>query len=198
MMNNDASQKTTPNFRGSLLEIFILFFKIGAFTFGGGYVMIPVIQRELVSHKRWISSEDFYDFLIMIQGIPGPVALNCSIMVGKKVRGFSGGAAALAGISAPSLIVILIIAAFLYPVVEENIYVNAAFYGIRPAVTALIIGAAYKMGRDLIRDKFGLIVLLILFIAGLWLQVHPIILIVSGGISGYIYYRYYKEERGNA
>lgn len=195
-MNNDLSEKTTPNFRGSLLEIFILFFKIGAFTFGGGYVMIPVIQRELVSHKKWISSKDFYDFLIMIQGIPGPVALNCSILVGKKIRGYSGGAAALAGISAPSLIVIITIAAFLYPVVEENIYVNAAFYGIRPAVTALIVGAAYKMGRDLITDRFGLLALLILFTAGLWLKIHPIILIVCAGLSGYLYYRHYRGMGG--
>ena len=193
MNNNNESYNNRPGYRVSLLELFIIFFKVGAFTFGGGYVMIPVIQRELVSKKKWISTDEFYDFLIMIQGIPGPVALNCSIMVGKKIRGYSGGASALAGISAPSLILILIIAAFLYPVVEDNIYVNAAFYGIRPAVTALIIGAAYKMGKDLIRDKFGFIVTLILISLGLLLHIHPIILIMAAGIIGYIYYK--KEGR---
>lgn len=179
----------------SFFKILTVFLKIGAFTFGGGYVMLPVIRRELVNNHKWIDSTEFYDILILIQGLPGPVALNCAIMAGKKLRGIKGGAAAIIGVVTPSVLVILLIAAWLLPIVRESLYVEAAFYGIRPAVTALVATAALNMGRDLIRDKFSFIILAALFITGLWLNVHPIFLLISGGFCGWIYYHKESVEK---
>ena len=179
-----------------LHQIFIVFLKIGAFTFGGGYVMLPIIQRELVSCKNWLESEEFYDILVLIQGLPGPVALNCALLTARKMRGMVGGVVAATGVILPSLIIIISIAAFLFPVIRGTYYVEAAFYGIRPAVTALVAAAAINMGRDLIRDKFGLFLLIILFFAGWWIGIHPIFLLLVGGFTGWIYYYHYREGDG--
>ncbi len=172
----------------SLLEILLVFLKIGAFTFGGGYVMLPIIQRELVSKKKWLEGGEFYNILVFIQGLPGPVALNCSLMAAKKLRGFKGGMMATIGIITPSILVILLIAAFFFPHFRDNYYVQAAFYGIRPAVTALVAAAAFNMGRDLIKDNYGYFILSILFVGGMWLELHPVILLVAGGLTGWLYY----------
>lgn len=178
----------------SLLKLFVVFLKIGAFTFGGGYVMLPLIQRELVDCKCWLEEEEFYDVLILIQGLPGPVALNCSLLTAKKLKGYQGGLVAALGILIPSLVIIISIAAFLFPVVRDNYYVEAAFYGIRPAVTALVAMAAFRMGRELIQDYFGLAMLALLFTVGLWVEIHPIFLLLTGGLAGWIYY--YQHRAG--
>ena len=184
----DNSSLTKSAVSTSFFTILTVFLKIGAFTFGGGYVMLPIIQRELVNKRKWIESAEFYDILVLIQGLPGPVALNCAIMVGKKLCGIKGGAAAVIGIVTPSVVVILLLAAYLLPLVRETVYVEAAFYGIRPAVTALVAAAALNMGRDLIREKFSLLILALLFTVGLWLNLHPVVLLLAGGICGWFYY----------
>ncbi len=185
MKNNTEN----PQNKVPLLKILLVFLKIGTFTIGGGYVMLPIIKRELVECNHWLEKEDFYNTMALIQGLPGPVALNCALLVAKRVRGVSGGIMAAIGIITPSILIIVAIAAYLFPLVKEHYFLQAAFYGIRPAVTALVAAAAFNLGKDIIRTKFTFIILAILLIAGLWLTIHPIILIVASGLTGWVYYQ---------
>ena len=121
-----------------LLKLFTTFFKIGLFTFGGGYAMIPLIEREVIEKKRWIEKNDFLDMLVLAQSTPGPIAVNTAVFVGYKVAGVLGAIAATLGTVLPSFMVILSLALF-FAEVRENLYVDAAFRAMRPAVVALIV-----------------------------------------------------------
>ena len=138
-----------PNIR-NYGELFLVFFKIGAFTFGGGYAMIPLIRNEVVKKKRWLNDNEFMDMLAIAQSIPGPIALNTALFVGNKRLGFKGSLFSAAGIILPSFIIILLIA-ILFSQFSDNPIVERIFKGIRPAVVALI--AAPLLGLTLGRGK---------------------------------------------
>ena len=121
-----------------MLDIFWSFLKIGAFTFGGGYAMIPLIQHEVIHRRRWIEERDFLDLLTLAQTAPGPIALNTAVFVGYKRRGYLGALSAILGVIVPSFLVILVVAIF-FASIRDNAYVDAAFKGMRPAVVALIV-----------------------------------------------------------
>jgi len=168
----------------TIWTILLTFFKVGAFTFGGGYAILPVIQQEVVEKHKWVSQTTFSDILIITQGMPGQLALNSAIQIGVRLRGTAGGIAAAVGVTAPSVIILLIIAAWLYPLIHDNIYFQAAFYGIRPAVVALIAYAAIKMGRDILDDRNSIILSIALLVIAIITQLHPILILVSGGLIG--------------
>ncbi len=111
--------------------------KIGLLTFGGGFVMIPLIQREVIDRRGWIKREEFVDLLTLAQSIPGPLALNSSAFVGYKTRGYLGALVALAGVVLPSFVILLLVAIF-FSAIRDNAVVAAAFNGMRPAVVALM------------------------------------------------------------
>lgn len=121
----------------TLLQLFWTFFKIGAFTFGSGYAMIPMIEKEVVDRRKWFDKDDFYDQFALASSAPGPFALNTAVFVGYKLKGWWGSLAAVLGAVLPSFVIILLIAVYLTDF-RGNPYVEAAFKGIRPAVTALI------------------------------------------------------------
>lgn len=121
-----------------LLRLFTTFFKIGLFTFGGGYAMIPLIQREVIERRKWIEEKDFLDMLVLAQSTPGPIAVNTAVFVGYKIAGVLGAIMATLGTVLPSFIIILLLALF-FAEVRENRYVDAAFRAMRPAVVALIV-----------------------------------------------------------
>ena len=121
-----------------LLKLFTTFFKIGLFTFGGGFAMIPLIQREVIEKHKWIDEKDFLDMLVLAQSTPGPIAVNTSVFVGYKLAGVAGAVMATLGTVLPSFVVILLLALF-FAEVRENRYVDAAFRAMRPAVVALIV-----------------------------------------------------------
>ena len=121
-----------------LFRLFITFFKIGLFCFGGGFAMIPLIQREVIERHKWIDKKDFLDMLVLAQSTPGPIAVNTSVFVGYKVAGVAGAIMATLGTILPSFMVILMLALF-FAQVRENRYVDAAFRAMRPAVVALIV-----------------------------------------------------------
>ena len=121
-----------------LLRLFTTFFKIGLFSFGGGFAMIPLIQREVIEKRRWIDEKDFLDMLVLAQSTPGPIAVNTAVFVGYKTAGTLGAIMATLGTVMPSFIVILVLALF-FAEVRENRYVDAAFRAMRPAVVALIV-----------------------------------------------------------
>ena len=121
-----------------LFKLFTTFFKIGLFSFGGGFAMIPLIQREVIEKRKWINEKDFLDMLVLAQSTPGPIAVNTAVFVGYKTAGTLGAISATLGTVMPSFIVILLLALF-FAEVRENRYVDAAFRAMRPAVVALIV-----------------------------------------------------------
>ena len=120
-----------------LIEILKSFLKIGAFTFGGGYAMIPIIQYEVVNRRGWLSEKEFVELLTIAQAAPGPITLNTAVFVGYKCKGYKGAVAAIMGVVIPSFVIILLVAIF-FTSFKDNPYVIKAFKGIRPVVVALI------------------------------------------------------------
>ena len=176
-----------------LFKLFSTFFKIGAFTFGGGYAMLPLIEAEIVEKNDWLSSEDFLDIIAMAQSAPGAVAVNSSIFIGYKLKGFRGAAACLLGTVLPSFTIILIVATLLYQY-RENPIIDRAFYGIRAAVVALIVAAVYKLGKKSKIKLTGILVGLTVVLAIAFLRVSPIMVIILGALIGIIYNKS-KEDK---
>lgn len=169
-----------------LWEIFLTFFKIGAFTFGGGFAMIPIIQQEIVEKKNWIKEEDFIDTISIAQSAPGPIAVNLSIFVGYKIKGFPGAVICTMGTVLPSFIIILLIAKFFYQF-KDNHIVEKIFLGIRPAVVALIFSAVYKL---VYKSRFSYVDLLIALITTLiivFLNINPVYMIIIGALGSAVY-----------
>ncbi len=129
------------------IELFRSFFKIGAFTIGGGYAMIPLIQDEVVSRKGWLDDEEFLNMIAIAQSAPGVIAINTSIFVGYRLAGFKGAVVASLGSALPSFLIILVIASC-FARFKNNEWVERAFMGIRPAVVALIVAPVWKMGKS--------------------------------------------------
>lgn len=128
-------------------ELFLVFFKIGAFTFGGGYAMIPLIENEVVNKRNWLDGNEFIDMLALAQSAPGPIALNTALFVGNKRLGFRGSLFSGLGVILPSFIVILAIAIF-FVQFKDNPTVERVFKGIRPAVVALIAAPLIQLGKS--------------------------------------------------
>lgn len=164
-----------------LTRLFFSFLKIGAFTFGGGYAMIPLIEREVIERKGWVAREEFLDLLTLAQSAPGPISLNTAVFVGYKVRGYLGAIASILGVVLPSFTIILLIALF-FQEVRHNPWVDAAFRGMRPAVVALIVYPVVKLARGMHLSMIGVIAITVLAIWHLgW---SPIALLVAGGVGG--------------
>lgn len=164
-----------------LLTMFGSFFKIGLFTFGGGYAMVPIIQREVIDRRGWVDRDEFVELLTLAQSAPGPIALNTSVFVGYKMRGYAGALAALLGVVVPAFTVILIVAIY-FAQFRENVYVNAAFKGMRPAVVALIVSPIVSLSRGMGAWKYVLAAAVALFVW--WSGVSPIwLIIVAAGVG---------------
>lgn len=171
-----------------ILEMFISFFKIGAFTFGGGYAMIPLIEEEVVKNKKWIEKEEFIDILVVSQSLPGALAVNCSIFLGYKIGGVIGGIMALLAVVLPSFLIIIIIAAF-FMQFRNNYYVNAAFKGITAAVPMLVLVGAISLSKGLPKNTRTVITIIIALIALTFFNIHPVIVILLAAIYGAIFLR---------
>lgn len=177
-----------------LIELFIVFFKIGAFTFGGGWAMISIIEKEIVDKRHWVTKEEFVDLLAVAQSIPGILAVNMAVAVGDKMRGRSGAIVSALGTIVPSFTIILFIAIFLTPdMIKNNETLNNIFRGIRPAVVALIIAPVFKTAKV---AKIGWktvaipIVVALLIWSKLPIISNPIIFIILGGLGGYLWLRH--------
>jgi chromate transporter len=196
----------------NLLSLFWKFFKIGMFTFGGGYAMIPLIEREVVANK-WIDKEEITDMVAISQSIPGAVAVNMSLFVGYKIAKKKGAIISVLGCITPSFLIILLIAMLLSNFQDYKI-VQHAFTGILSAVVALIILSAIKIAKVAILDKVTLIITIItvvVLVLGQFITIthflssmFPIILIVSGALTGLLIYYFFPkkvreiyQERGN-
>ena len=176
-----------------LWTIFATFFRIGVFTFGGGYAMIPLVQREVIDKKRWIERENFLQLLTLAQSAPGPIALNAAVFVGYKVRGYCGAVAAVLGVVIPSFDIMLAVAMF-FAQMRDNRIVNAAFLGMRPAVVALIIAPIAGLSKGM--GAWNLAVAAAVAV-GVWhFGLSPVLLILVGAAVG-IGLKIYKTGKEN-
>ena len=162
------------------LSLFYSFFKIGLFTFGGGYAMIPLVQREVV-RKGWILEDQFLELLTLAQSAPGPLALNTAVFVGYRVKGYRGVALSVFGIILPSFVIILIIAIYLHSF-RDNHVVAAVFKGIRPAVVALMLAPVFGFSKGL-GWKRGVLAVVAAFLVW-YFFISPVYLIIFGALGG--------------
>ena len=167
-----------------IFSLLASFLKIGAFTFGGGYAMIPLIEQEVITRRRWIDPEEFYDLLTIAQSAPGPISLNTAVFVGYKLKGYIGAAAALSGIVLPPFVIILLVAAF-FADIRNNPVVDAAFKGMRPAVTALIIAPVIGFMRGMRLWAKGLAVAI--GFAIWYFTLSPVPLLIAGAAAGVLH-----------
>lgn len=178
------------------LESFLLFCKIGVFTIGGGYAMVPLIEEEIVDKRKWLAKDDFIDLLAISQSTPGILAVNISIFIGYKLRGFRGSLATTLGTILPSFFIILAIAMFFHNF-KDNATVERIFKGIRPAVVALIAAPTFSMAKSAKINRYNIwipvVSALIIWLFGF----SPIWVIIIAGTGGYVYGRLRRPKMNN-
>ena len=165
------------------LNLFWTFFKIGLFTFGGGYAMISLIHKESVERNKWIHEEDMNNIIVVAESTPGPIAINSSTFIGYKVGKILGSIVATIGVTLPSLIIIILISVFL-DYFENSSIINYAFQGIRAAIIILMVEAIFKLSKPFKKNAFFYSLLIITFILSYFFNVNSILLILTGMIIG--------------
>ncbi|MGV8905890.1 MAG: chromate transporter [Acetobacterium sp.] len=178
--------KETNKQRKKLRTLFLTFFKIGLFTFGGGYAMIPLIEHETVSRNHWIGSDELLDVFAIAQATPGVIAVNTATFVGYKVAGFFGALLATLGVILPSFIIISIISLF-FVQFQKIAWVAYAFSGIRVGVIVLILGAVVNLGKRNQYTPLTGLVLVLAFCVAAFTKINIIFLIIGGALIGIIY-----------
>ena len=170
----------------TLWLLFFTFFKIGAFTFGGGYAMIPLIQREIADNRKWITEKDILDIIAIAESTPGPIAINSATFVGFKVAGFWGAFCATFGVVLPSFLIILILAPILRAFREAK-PVQYAFMGIRAGVLALVMKALYNMYRQCPKHLFSYCIMAGAFLATAIFDLPVLAVIIGCALCGVVY-----------
>ena len=165
--------------------LFGVFAKIGVMTFGGGYAMLPILQRELAEKRDWVTLEELTDYYAIGQCTPGVIAVNTATFVGSKRRGIFGGIVATLGVVFPSVVIIMAIAAFFQYFADLEI-VKHAFAGIRAGVCAMVLSAILKLWKKSLADWFALGIFLVLLAASIFTDISPVWLVLAGGLSGMI------------
>ena len=176
-----------------LLKLFIAFFKIGAFTFGGGYAMIPIIEKEVVDKNHWLSKEEFMDMLAVVQSLPGPIAINSSVYIGYKISKFWGSLACALGAALPSFIIILL-AAIVFTDIQDNPTIEKVFKGIRPAVVALIVVPVIFMAKTAKVTWKTLWIPIAVAVLVVFLGLSPAYIILLAGAGGILFSLIRKDK----
>lgn len=172
-----------------LLKLFLAFARVGVMTFGGGYAMIPILEREIVDRHGWASSEELMDYYAVGQCTPGIIAVNTATFVGYSVAGVPGGIMATLGVVFPSLIIITVIAGVLTNFADLPI-VRSAFAAIRVCVCILIFNAVIKLWKKAVTDKAAVILFLLVFILSVFLDISPIVFVLFCAIAGILLTRW--------
>lgn len=165
--------------------LFLTFFKIGAFTFGGGYAMIPLISKEVVETHKWITDDDILEIVAIAESTPGPIAINSATFVGFRVAGFWGAFAATFGVVLPSFVVITVLS-FVLRQFQSLKPVKYAFYGIRAGVLALLLKALYTMFKKCPKHLVSCIVMAGAFVAAAFLPVNVIYIVIACALFGLV------------
>lgn len=166
-----------------LIDMFITFAKVGVMTFGGGYAMLPILQREVVENKKWATEEELMDYFAIGQCTPGVIAVNTATFIGKKHKGFWGAIMATLGVVFPSLIIISLLAGVIESFSHLE-WVQNALAGIRICVCVLILNAVVKLGKKSIVNIATFIIFLIVAVGSLLLDVTPVIFVVLAALAG--------------
>jgi len=168
-----------------LFELFATFAKVGVMTFGGGYAMLPILQREVSDNKHWATEEELMDYYAIGQCTPGIIAVNTATFIGKKERGIPGAIFATLGMVFPSLVIITIIATLISNFADLAIVQNA-FAGIRVCVCILIFNSVVKLFKSAVIDKVTTVLFILIFIASVFLDLSPVIYVVLAAVAGII------------
>lgn len=195
------TEAKTQNQRGTvflnrevkLWDLFLTFARIGGLTFGGGYAMLPMLQKEVVETKKWATEEELLDYYAVGQCTPGVIAVNVATFIGQKTRGIIGGIVATFGVVAPSFVIILVLASLINHFAEYTVVAHA-LAGIRVAVAALIVSAIIKLWKKGVRDLVGIVIFAAVVLLSLVFDVSPIIIVVVAMLFGILYGRLAGRE----
>ena len=176
-----------------LFDLFFTFARIGVLTFGGGYAMLPILQREVVEKKGWATDEELMDYYAIGQCTPGVIAVNTATFIGEKNKGWLGGIIATLGVVFPSLVIITVIAAFISNFSDLPVVKNA-FAGVRVCVAVLILNAVIKFWKSSVVDKATMVIFLIVLLGGIFTDISPIIFVIFAGVAGIIISRIKRRE----
>ncbi len=171
----------------ALFNLFLVFAKIGVMTFGGGYAMLPFLQRELVEKRSWITESELADYFAIGQCTPGIIAVNTATFVGHKLRGVWGGLFATFGIVFPSLVIIIVLAACISNFSDLEVVQNA-FGGIRACVCALILNVVIKLWKSAIVSKFAIVIFIFVFTLAIFTDISSALLVIAAGILSMVFY----------
>ncbi len=179
-----------------LFKLFLAFARIGGLTFGGGYAMLPMLQREAVEKLGWVTEEELMDYYAVGQCIPGVIAVNTATFIGNKVKGLAGAIAASLGVISPSLVIIIAIAAFIQSFSELEVVQNA-FAGIRVGVCILIFSAIIKLFKKAIVDKFTFALFTAVLLLTVFSKISPITFVILSAFAGIIVQVFFIGKGGN-
>lgn len=176
-----------------LLDLFLTFSKIGVFTFGGGYAMIPLIQREAVENKHWISDTELLDILAIAESTPGPIAINCATFIGRKTGKLRGALCATLGVVLPSFVILALISLGLKSFAQVRV-IRYAFLGIRAGVLALILRSLWTMYIQCHKDWFAYTVMVLALSASAFLGLSAILIIAFCAVLGIVYRQFGRTK----
>ena len=177
-------------------DLYWTFFCIGGLTFGGGYAMLPMLEREIVERHHWSTSEELLDYYAVGQCTPGIIAVNVATIIGYQQKGLRGAALSTFGVVSPSLIIILIIAGLLKNISQFEV-VGHTFGGIRVAVCVLILAAVFKLMKTSIKDKLGAVLFAAAFLGMIFLDLSPIFVVLVSALVGYLAKMVFAKEGKN-
>lgn len=170
-----------------ILELFMAFFKIGLFSFGGGYAMLPFIQEQTIEVHGWLTTHEFLDMLGIAQITPGPISINTATFVGYRLGGLLGAITSTVAVVLPSLIIVLIISFFFHKFSKSHTIQNV-FKGLRPIVLGLVASAAVDIGRGVFIDYKAIVIAILIFVLLTFKKMDTIVLIILAGILGILFY----------
>ena len=198
-MERKGTEKTNAGEaqRISLVSLFLTFAKIGVMTFGGGYAMLPILQREVVESRQWATDEELADYYAVGQCTPGIIAVNTATFIGFRARGVAGGIAATLGVVFPSLCIIMALATVIAQF-AENIYVQKAFLGIRACVCVLILNAVIKLWKSSVKDRATFAVFLLVLLLSIFLDISPVAIVLIDIAAGVIFEAVYGSRNRRA
>ena len=173
----------------TLWQLFAAFMRVGALTFGGGYALIPMLEREVVNRHHWATEEELMDYYAVGQCTPGVIAVNVATFVGYKIAGNLGGVIATLGVVTPSLLIIMLIASVLQNFADVPA-VKSAFAGIRVCVSVLIFNAVLKLWKKAVVDKAALVLFVLVFLLSLFTKLSPVVLVVFCAAAGILLTRW--------
>lgn len=174
--------------RPGLLELFLVFVRVSSVAIGGGYVMLPLLKSEVVDLKGWLSDEELVDYYALGQSVPGIIAINTATLIGYRKRGVAGALVATLGMAVPSLVAILLIAAFFVQHLD-NPWVQNAFKGIRAAVMGVIVMAVWNVGKRSVTTPAKVAITVGSFLAIIGLNWSPVLMIVAGAVLGLLLFQ---------